>query len=75
MTRRSTTGMVALCGLHVLKRSSNAQSTIALSTGGHGRPPDFPEYRGVGTVGRFRQVAPGSESGAKETAGHYQTCR
>ena len=33
MTRRSTTGMVALYGLHVLKHSSNVQSTIALSTG------------------------------------------
>ena len=32
MTRRSTTGMVALYGLHVLKRSSNVQSTIALLT-------------------------------------------
>ena len=33
MTRRSTTGMVALYGLRVLKHSSNVQSTIALSTG------------------------------------------
>ena len=33
MTRRSTTGIVALYGLRVLKHSSNVQSTIALSTG------------------------------------------
>ena len=33
VTRKSTTGMVAIFGTHVLKRSSNIQSTIALSTG------------------------------------------
>ena len=33
VTRMSTTGMVAIFGTHVLKRSSNIQSTIALSTG------------------------------------------
>ena len=33
VTRRSTTGMVALYGSHTLKHSSNVQSTIALSTG------------------------------------------
>ena len=33
VTRRSTTGMLAFFGRHVLKHSSNVQSTIALSTG------------------------------------------
>ena len=33
VTRRSTTGMIALYGEHVLKHASNVQSTIALSTG------------------------------------------
>ena len=33
VTRKSTTGMVAIYGTHVLKHSSNIQSTIALSTG------------------------------------------
>ena len=33
VTRRSTTGMVALYGTHNLKHSSNIQSTISLSTG------------------------------------------
>ena len=33
VTRRSTTGMVALYGSHTLKHSSNVQLTIALSTG------------------------------------------
>ena len=33
VTRKSTTGMVAMYGMHVLKHSSNIQSTVALSTG------------------------------------------
>ena len=33
VTRRSTTGMIALYGTHTLKHASNIQSTIALSTG------------------------------------------
>ena len=33
VTRKSTTGMSAFYGQHVLKHSSNVQSTIALSTG------------------------------------------
>ena len=33
VTRKSTTGMIAFYGQHVLKHSSNVQSTIALSTG------------------------------------------
>ena len=33
VTRRSTTGMIALFGGHALKHASNVQSTIALSTG------------------------------------------
>ena len=33
VTRRSTTGMIALYGTHTLKHASNVQSTIALSTG------------------------------------------
>ena len=33
VTRESTTGMIAFYGRHVLKPSSNVQSTIALSTG------------------------------------------
>ena len=33
VTRKSTTGMIAYYGRHVLKHSSNVQSTIALSTG------------------------------------------
>ena len=33
VTRKSTTGMIAFYGQHVLKHSSNVQSTIAPSTG------------------------------------------
>ena len=33
VTRRSTTGMIALFGVHTLKHASNVQSTISLSTG------------------------------------------
>ena len=33
ITRKSTTGMIAYFGQHVLKHASNVQSTIALSTG------------------------------------------
>ena len=33
VTRRSTTGLVILFGTHLLKHSSNVQSTVALSTG------------------------------------------
>ena len=33
VTRKSTTGMIAYFGQHVLKHASNVQSTIALSTG------------------------------------------
>ena len=33
VTRRSTTGMIALFGGHALKHASNVQSTVALSTG------------------------------------------
>lgn len=33
VTRRSTTGMIALYGTHTFKHASNVQSTIALSTG------------------------------------------
>ena len=33
LTRKLTTGMIAFYGQHVLKHSSNMQSTIALSTG------------------------------------------
>ena len=33
VTRKSTTGMVAIFGTHVLKHGSDTQSTIALSTG------------------------------------------
>ena len=32
-TRKSTTGIVAMAGQHVLKSTSNLQSTIALSNG------------------------------------------
>ena len=32
VTRKSTTGMVAIFSTHALKRSSNVQSTIGLST-------------------------------------------